>query len=251
MKRSLKELISYNIEANDGSKGKVVDFLFDEDTWIIRYLMADLGFLTPGKKVLVPRIFLSKPVWGSRSFPVELSKSNLEKCPELEDNKPISRKFEEQLHQHYHIKEYYWSSIHVHPIGAPLFIHPPRPIKAPIRKKGEKDIETSLRSFNEIKNYHIKAIDGELGHVDDLIIDDFNWQIDFIVVDTSNWMPWSKKVLISTEMMDEISYVDQQVNIDLSKEDIKESPEFDPDEPVNEVYEKVLYDFYGRPINIL
>jgi hypothetical protein len=67
-------------------------------------------------------------------------------------------------------------------------------------------------------------------------------------VDTSTWLPWSKKVLIGTEWMDSISYKDQKINVDLHVDSIKTSPEFNPLKPVNEVYERQLYDYYGRMV---
>lgn len=57
MKYSLSNLTDYCIETNDGIKGTVEDFLFDEERWIVRYLVADLGFVLPGKKVIIPRLY--------------------------------------------------------------------------------------------------------------------------------------------------------------------------------------------------
>jgi hypothetical protein len=42
MKRSLKNLTGYSLEGNDGTQGKVKDFLFDEETWGVRYVDADI-----------------------------------------------------------------------------------------------------------------------------------------------------------------------------------------------------------------
>jgi hypothetical protein len=134
------------------------------------------------------------------------------------------------------------------PLGPNAISYPPRPIKVPEHITSEDEMKTSLRSFNEVRGYDIQAIDGKIGHIDDIIIDDLDWQIVYAVVDTSTWLPWSKKVLIGTEWMDSISYKDQKINVDLHVDSIKTSPEFNPLKPVNEVYERQLYDYYGRMV---
>jgi sporulation protein YlmC with PRC-barrel domain len=254
MNRSLKEVVGYSIEAIDGAKGKVKDFLFDEESLTIRYLEADLGAVFSGREVLIPQMFLQEPDWPNQRFLVELNKLEIEGCPELSKDLPISRKYEQELHKHYKVEDY-WSRTYTPPIGAPVITHVGRTwgghskVWVPSTVIHEDDINSSLRSFNEIKGYHIQASDGTLGHIEDIIIDDQDWQIVYVIVDTSNWLPWSKKVLIGTSRMDEISYVNQQVKINLSIESIKSAPEFDPSKPVNVEYEKQLYDYYGRPVN--
>jgi hypothetical protein len=247
MKRSLKDLIGYKIEAKDGISGRVKDFLFDEENWVIRYLKADLGTFLLGRNVLIPKEFLKQPDWNSLSFPVELSKEEIKKSPLLDDNITVSRKYEQELNKHFKIIDY-WSNINISPVGGMAYYYPPRPITAPTKIIDEKDLNTSIRSFKEVKGYHIHALDGEIGHIDDLIIEDSDWQIVYAVVDTRNWLPWSKKVLISINHMDKISYAKQKININLNIETIKNAPELNYSEPINEEYEKQLYDYYGRPV---
>lgn len=246
MKRSLNELKGYRIETKDGLKGKVKDFLFDGKRWIIRYLDADLSTtLSDRKRVLVPGMFLKSPDWNNYVFPVGLTNQEIENCPPLDSNLPVSRKYEQELSKYYDV-EHYWSNPTMVPLGPNAMSFPPRPISVPDHITGEDEIKTSLRSFNEVKGYHIQAIDGKIGHIDDIIFDDLDWQIVYAVVDTSNWLPWSKKVLIGTMWMDSISYKNQQINVDLHVDSIKTAPEFNSLKPVNEVYERQLYDFYGR-----
>lgn len=243
MKRSLNDLRGYGIQAKENTKGKVKDFLFDEKIWVIKYLEADLGILS-GRKILVPKMFLNAPDWANQRFPVALM--DIEKSPELAENLPVSRKYEQELNKYYKTSDY-WPYICSFPVGAPGIIYPSRPIRVALKVIDEKKMDTSLRSFLEIKGYHIKAIDGEIGHIHDIIIDDTDWQIVYAVVDTSNWLPWSKKVLIATHLMNEISYVNQEIKVNLHIETIKLAPEFDPSEPINEEYEKFMYDYLGRP----
>jgi len=193
MKRSINELTGYTIDAVDGTKGIVRDFLFDEEEWNIRYLEADLGLIFSGRKVLIPNKFLKSPDWSSHSFPVAIDKSSIEECPELAENLPVSRRYEEELNKYYESNDY-WSNTYVVPVGQPGLIHTPRPIPIPNKIIDEQEIDTSLRSFKELKGYKVIGSDGQIGQVDDIIVDDMSWQIVYLVVDTSNWMEWSKKV---------------------------------------------------------
>jgi sporulation protein YlmC with PRC-barrel domain len=247
MKRSLNELIGYSIETKDAIKGSVKDFLFNGETWMIDYLEADLGIIFPGKKVLIPKELLNEPHWTSQHFPVNLSKSDIENCPPLESHLPVSKKYEQALMEYYKANNS-WIPGYIHPFGSPAITYSPESFKVPADVLDEKDLDTVLRSFKEIKGYHIQASDLEIGHVDDVIIDDSDWKMIYLVIDTSNWMPLSKKVLINTLWINDISYVNQKIEVDLQSETIKSAPEFDYSMPVNEKYEKQLYDYYGRPV---
>jgi hypothetical protein len=106
--------------------------------------------------------------------------------------------------------------------------------------------DSHLRSSKEVLGYHIRASDGEIGHIEDFIAEDDTWFIRYIVVDTRNWLP-GRKVLISPQWVEKISWAVHKVHIDLLRDNIKNSPEYDPGQPVNREYETMLYDYYGRP----
>ena len=245
MKRSLNELRGYQIATKDGTKGKVKDFLFDEDQWVVRYLEADLGFIFPGRKILIPRIFLKEPDWTKNHFPVSLFKNDLDRCPSLEDKLPVSKKYEETLHGYYKIGTY-WSMSTSPMYTAPIVME--RPVQKAMSSVEKDDGDIRLRSFNEIRGYEIQAEDDTIGKIHDIIIDDHNWHFVYAVVDTSSWLSFSKKVLIGTPWMKEVSYLDRKISIDLTVDSIESAPEFHPNEPVNAEYEKRLYDYYGRPV---
>ncbi len=238
MKRKLSDLEGYTIIAKDGEKGSVKNFLFDEDNWVIRYMEADLGNFFSGKQVLIPYAFLQAPDWEGERFTVELSKEEIENSPLITAELPVSRKYEEELHT-YHRADYYWMNTSV----APMITYPINPLAIPSKIVDEKDIDTSIRSLNEIKGYKIKTTDGTIGHVDDLIIDDTNWQIVYAVVDTSNWMPWSKKVLVAVDWMKNISYVNHEITVVISTKAIESAPEYERGD-LNDEYEKMLHDHY-------
>ncbi|MFH0821715.1 MAG: hypothetical protein V2B18_03120 [Pseudomonadota bacterium] len=81
-----------------------------------------------------------------------------------------------------------------------------------------------------------------------LIVDDENWAVRFLVVDTGTWLP-GKKVLLSPQWIEPVEWADSSVYLDLTQESVRNSPDFDPSKAVDRDYEAYLYDHYGRPID--
>lgn len=245
MKRALKELLGYVIKANDGTKGTVKDFFFDEESWTIRYMVADLGKFLPGKKVLIPRVFLDKSDWERGHFQVLMTKKDIENCPPRNEHLPVSRAYEALLHEHYQL-DYYWPIAYGGAVGTVGMLRPPTPVRLTNDIVKEEDMNTNLRSFNEVHGYEVECLDKKKGHIKNFVFDDKNWQVVYVVVDISNWYSRSKNVMIAVNWIDKINYTEQSISINQSSEMLEEAPEFDPSEPVNEAYERQLLDYYGR-----
>jgi hypothetical protein len=109
----------------------------------------------------------------------------------------------------------------------------------------DREENVHLRSTQEVTNYYIEANDGDIGHVHDFLVDDENWTIRYVVVDTRNWWP-GKKVLVSPEWIRSVSWTDSRVYVDLLRDTIKNGPEYDPSAPLSREYENRLYNHYGR-----
>lgn len=245
MKRSLNNLLKYTLKSRDGSEGNVKDFLFDDESWVIRYLEADFGNLFSSKRVLIPRVFLGEPDWENKQFPIELSEELIESGPDIQEHAPVSRQYEAELIKHFDLTPY-WPYTYAEPSGGSMFF-PPRPLVVPPvpTDMKEEDVDTNLRSFREVEGYHLLTQQEETGSIVDLIVDDEDWQIVYAVIDFIKWLPMSKKVLISIEGMEEISYVEQHVKVDMTREQLESAPEYDPDKVLNVEEEKELYDFFS------
>lgn len=237
--------MGYLLRAKDGKIGRCKDFFYDDETWTIRYMVADTGKWLPGRKVVISPISLGKPDWDSKLFPVHLSKQQIEESPELDENAPVSRQYEIKHHEYFGWPSY-WGGVDVWGMYAyPGFLY---------AEKNKEVVETDtengdphLRSAREVTGYHIQAVDGDIGHVEDFIVHDLSWRILYMVVDTRNWLPGGRKILVSPPWTESIDWVERKVKLNLSMEQIKEGPEYDPSAPVNREYEARLYDFYGRP----
>jgi hypothetical protein len=96
-----------------------------------------------------------------------------------------------------------------------------------------------------VSGYGIQATDGELGHVDDFIIDDQNWAIRYLVIDTKNWWP-GKKVLVSPHWIESVNWDQSKVFVNLLREAIKQSPEYTEESLLTRAYETALHRHYNR-----
>jgi hypothetical protein len=245
MLRSLKELNGYAVEATDGRIGSVADIYFDDLAWRIRYVVVDTGRWLPGRRVLLSPISCLSPDWENKTLPVSLTKEQVKNSPDYDTQQPVSRKYEIALSKYYRWPVYWGTAPEVTGwMPAPVAAEAPETSQrvATLEREGE----SNLRSTDELKGYAIHAVDGDIGHVEDLIADDSQWVIRYFVVDTRNWLP-GRKVLVSPGWIRRISWANRDVVVELTRQQVEESPEYDPTAPVNEAYEKRLYDFYGRP----
>jgi len=237
MLRSADEILSYKLQAGDGQLGKVKDIYFDDESWVIRYFVADTRRWLPGRKVLLFPHLVGEPDWFARLIPVELTREQIENAPSADEESPVSEEHEAALARYY-----LWQPGTAPPRGYPV-IPPPPPAEA-----RERDPEEShLRSLREVTGYRIRAADGEIGHVEDLVADTDGWILRYIVVDTRHWLPGGKKVLISPAWIESVDWSERQVKVELGQDQVRASPPFDPAAPVNREVETRLYDYYGRP----
>jgi hypothetical protein len=247
MLRSVKEIFGYVLNAKDGEIGRCKDFLFDDEAWTIRYMVADTGRWLPGRRVLVSPIALGEPDWPSRRFPVRLTKNQIEEAPGLHEDAPVSRQYEMNWTRYYGWP-YYWTGSALWATGDypdELFLQKEL-AEAAAEEEKMNEADCHLRSVKEVTGYHIQATDTEIGHVEDFILDDRTWTLRYMVVDTRNWLP-GRKVLVSPVWIDSLDWGEAKVFVDLDSNRIKSSPEYNPSTPVNREYEERLYDFYGRP----
>ena len=192
----------------------------------------------------VPKVFLETPDWEEKHIRISLKDTEIEKCPDIQHHLPVSRKYEQELYKHYRTNPY-WPTAN---IGLGGGFYPPRPLQIPNSEVSEEKIGTILRSFREVDGYQIHATDGQIGHLADLVVDDEDWQIVYGIVDTRNWMPWSKKVMIPLDAMEKISFERREVYIRLMIETIKNGPEYNPGESISEAYEQGVYDFFSSSL---
>lgn len=251
MLRSLKELDGYVLKATDGDIGRCKDFLVDELTWTMRYMVADTGKWLPGKRVLISPIALGDPNWDEKRFPVLMTREQVEDAPGLDEHAPVTREFEIWYHKHYNWP-YYWSGTGIWASGIhprALYVDPSiqeMPNDEDLGESGPDLEHPHLHSVDEMVKYNVRATDGDIGHIEDFIVDDGDWNVRFAVAATRNWWP-GKHVLIPMSRLDRVEWDDQALLVDMTREQVKEGPEYDPNLPINMDDQENLYDFAGRP----
>jgi len=244
MQRSVNNLVGYTISAKDGELGKVDEFYFDDITWTIRYLVVKTGNWFSERKVLIPHAALGITDWSSRTFHVNLTIEQVRNSPDIETEETVSRQHEIELLSHYELPVYWGDGFYAGPIGMVPFA----PIIDKKTLKNGNDfaqqhyVDPHLRSTKKVKDYYIHANDGEIGHVEDYIVDDEKWNLCFLIVDTHNWY-WlpGRKVLIQPYWIHHIDCDESRVYVNLSQESINNSPVFDPSQPTGKDYERELF----------
>lgn len=240
MLHSVETIGGYKLAATDGEIGKAKEFYFDDKYWTIRYLVADTGSWLTGRRVLISPYALVDINDTSEVVGVDLTKKQIEESPALDEATPISHQFEESYYGYYGWPMY-WTG--VYPWGlTPMLVRDPAQWKDPAHRS--KDAwDPNLRSTHEIIGYNLQASDGEIGHVEDFVIDDITWSIRYLIIDTRNWLP-GKKVLISPQWIDRVSWDDAKVYVNMPRSVVERAPEYQKDSLITRDYEEELYQHY-------
>lgn len=226
MLRSIKKLYGDKLGASDGEIGQVKDFYFDDQSWAVRYLVADTGtWLTSRQVLLSPHAFGSLNQAG-KVLRVNLTRKQIEDSPPIEWHKPVSRQYEEEYYRYYGWP-YYWQGDGLWGMsGFPILELPAKPLlseQAAASDPKRATADAHLRSTRVVNGYHVKASDGIVGHVCDFMMDDKSWAIGRLVVKTGHRFS-GKEVLIPAGKVARISYEDSTVFVNLTKEAIEQSP---------------------------
>lgn len=242
MLRRFTYLKGATIGAADGDIGGVEDVYFDDRSWTVRYLVVDTGSWLPGRRVLISPIVIQQVEASGDRLLTNLTRSQVEHSPDVDTARPVSRQQEIELAKHYSYP-YYWTG----PLRWGAVPHAQvmadRAIESRIASEERGD--THLRSAESVTRYGIRATDGDLGHVEDYLIEDGTWAIRYLIVDPRNWWP-NKHVLVSTEWITAVSWNDNVVSVDMTREAVRNAPEYDPSAAVSRDYETRLHGYYGR-----
>lgn len=236
-----KTLRGYKLDSLAGEIGKVEEFYFDDWHWAVRYLVADTGDWLTGRKVLISPYVLVAVNKEEQLLSINLTKKQIEESPSLDSHKPVSRQFEASYVKYYGMPMY-WSGSYIG--GYYPFIERDRD-KWNKSNQAQQKSDPDLRSTRDVSGQHILAADGEIGHVEDFIIDDETWAIRYLIIATRNWWP-GKKVLISPQWIDRASWNESKLFIGFPRETIKQSPEYSEESVITRQYETLLHRHYNR-----
>jgi sporulation protein YlmC with PRC-barrel domain len=220
MLRSLKQLYGKKLGASDGDVGHVKDFYFNDQQWAIRYVVVDTGSWLSGRLVLISPHAFENLHQDSDRLLVNLTRQQIENSPPIESHKPVSRQYEEEYDRKFET----WG-VGGFPEAAP----PPHLMPS---KQASDDLH--LQSTQALSGYPIQTSEGPIGHVIDFIMDDKSWAICHLVVETGHWYS-GKEIVISPMHIDRISYEEEKVFVNVTKEAILEAPQYHVP-PLGEAY---------------
>lgn len=99
--RSTHKITGYRIHAVDGKIGDVEDFIIDDTSWRVCYLVINTGHWFPGKKVIIPPKLIENIEWDTSEILVHATEENIRNSPEYNPGEEISKSYDANLQNYY------------------------------------------------------------------------------------------------------------------------------------------------------
>ncbi len=244
-------ILNQKVEATDGVVGVVRDLYFDDVSWTLRYLVVDTGGWLTGRDILISSESLVEYCEERGVMVTRLSQMQIENSPAAETGQPISRLSEMQLSQYYGWSPYWSATAGLFPLSKTYSF--PRdaaaPNGGPLSSKFESEfqkqsqMEPNLRSFSHLKDYALHASDGDVGQVEDLLIEPETWRITHLIADTRLWWPGGL-VVIDRALIDRICWPERQIAVSMTRAEVKNSPAYDRRHKLNENFQTTVSSYY-------
>ena len=201
----LKALIGSPIAATDGEIGSVCTFLFDDQSWKVRYLVVDVGNWLKRRDVVLPITTLEKPDWTNKTCRAHLTKDQVRNSPDVDTEKPVSRQQEIAMHDYF----------------GPLASWVDSEFGMPAMATGmEYPVQTAevlhLRSTSNMLGYQVWATDGEFGALEGFVMDEASWHLGYLDVRGGDWLH-SRSVLIPTRWVESVSWAEFRIQLHHTK----------------------------------
>jgi hypothetical protein len=232
MIRSYKRMQETRIRALDGEIGILKDVYFDDSSWQIQYFVIELGTWFSGKDVLVPPGVVSP--FDGVSLKVELTKAELRSCPHADEAIPVS------LQERYRARSFFNLVCTAGSLmnGGPLIV-PPISFDA----NDASVIDPHLRSCRNVSRYELVARDGDVGAIQDLLIDDSFWLIRFVVAIVNGVRDRQAK-LFGPQIIEDIEWSLSVVKIGANRNQALLKPSFDANKHLDTSYEFLVKEVY-------
>lgn len=257
-------LKGFELQAKDGSLGTVSDFLFDDSTWKVRWMVVDTGRWLTGRKVLIHPSAVVSAECEERKLTVALSKAQVKESPDILQDRPVSQRMQNDLCNYYGWDPLWGRGVFgagmyggamfggggigaiASPLSAPVYFGGNALREAERDEVELDDGDPHLRSFAEVTGYHVHATDGNIGHVEDFLVESESWGVRYLVVDTSNW--WvGQHVLISPYAVKEVDWSDHHIELDIARDKVRSSPSWNPANTITGEFKRRLHRHYDWP----
>ena len=229
----LTELKTYQVASTDGEVGRVVDIVFPQGQWSVRYLVAWSDEL--GREIALPSSGVLHIRPDDRLVQVDAEKDRVEASPELEMSRRIERQEEEQLYEHYGWPPYWLAEENdVTPIG--ILSEEVESIE-PIDERESANPELQLAG-ELVGSYAVHALEAQFGVLQDVVIDNQTWMIPYVAVDAP--------LLVETGCIGRVDWVAKEIHVSLPAAVLLDGPAYRSAEPLTPELERSLHEYYER-----
>ncbi|MEB0059662.1 PRC-barrel domain-containing protein [Variovorax sp. LG9.2] len=259
MLRNFNKILGFTVAASDGSIGEIRDCHFDDLTWTIRFFLVETGAWLGGRKVLISPIAIHASDWGGKTLSASITRAQVASSPDVDTSRPVSRQHETEQFGYYGYP-YYWGELQLWgggpkpgmsltgygsehlpagPTATATYVDTQLALH---RARGD---DPNLRSFRAIEHYHVHATDGDIGHLESLLIDDETWTIRYLLVNTSDW--WlGHRMLVAPPWIIYIDWLNATVSVDLTRQAMRDAPTYQESALLTAENERGLFEHYGR-----
>ena len=244
MFKNLRDLEGFRLAAEDGEIGHVTDLYFEDDEWAVRYLVVATGTWLFGKKVLISPNAVERVDWDKECIKVTLTMEQVRNSPDIDTDRPISRQQEAEYHLYYNFPPY-WG-------GVALWGRYDQPGAEATEDEAESAKEDSsygakwdshLRSAREVRGYRVEAIDGQVGHLDNLVVEIETWAVRYLVINTGGWLK-KHEVLFTPKLVDRVIWAEATINVNASRELMESAPGYTSVDGITRAHEEALFSHY-------
>jgi len=232
--RNIRDLVRCLLDGRDGIVGEINGFYFDDRDWIVRYALVGTAAGAASRQVFVPPRAFQVSDWRSGIMRTDLTREQIKGSPAIDAARPVSRHHEMAIIQYYEMPVY-WRIAARAAVSVPAF---------PEEATGAAVKYPTLHSIREIFGCPVKGRGGEIGVLDDILIDETSWAVTYAVVNTGGG-PAGRKVLVSPRWLARVDWATPTICVVFARQTVRQSPAYDPLLPVTRSFEEKLFDYYG------
>lgn len=217
-----------SIQAKDGKIGSINDILFADDSWKVCWLVVNTGGWLSGRKVLIHPSSIGETDGNLDKLYVELTKQQITDSPSIFIDPPVSQQVGDNfsgasMWDPVWENQGFANASMVSPFMLPPTFGGTELTGRPSFYPRPEDQDPHLWSASAVTGYHIQAVDGEIGHLQDFLVDDESWEIRNLIIDTRNWIP-GPHVLLAPSTVLSFYWLTGKIVLNLTREQVISSP---------------------------
>ncbi|TVQ40633.1 MAG: PRC-barrel domain containing protein [Spirochaetaceae bacterium] len=241
MVHGIRKMHGFRLHATDDELGHVEDWYFDDEKWVVRYLVVKTGFWFLGKEVLISPHSVTAVDWEKRTVDVSLTRAQVEESPDIDTHQPISRRKEREFHLYYNVPAY-WGGLG---LWGHEMVPDGRPLEAEAAEQtGCEPEDEHLRSVREVIGYRLHAVDGDIAQVNDFLFEDQTWALRFLQAPLTG-RGGGRALVIPPKLVDHVVWSRTQVAVNASREQLLSAPALEKGETtVDRDFETRLFTHY-------